>query len=570
MQIRHVQACLGLAMLGVCGCPSEPAPAAPRPDVGAAEPAPAEDPATFRRDAHRAAYQRLLPLAERALGMADPLAALAVADGPLVPPPAARAKHAALAEARQAAWNEAADIDARLLEADDALALQAIRFGLSRARDRLERDPARTDPTDYPARAHAFVGALERRVSSGPCPECSVAAEALGEQLAAARLRWGAASPATMAAAAQDATALAERLGTLPQRAPEPDERLERAVQEAAKQATAYAEAANRVAAALPEATESPRNKPVKVALQESEVRRLSETLGPINLRRHLGSRESLEIEAGPAFDQTLRGLAKLQAIEAEVLPAATQKTAAGPVDAAWCTTVLADLSRWAEETPAVQAARVDCDPFVRLHGGPDADPIQAWLALADLAILEPRREGARQAVSRALAMVTGEAVPRAQRHATRVLTASGLHQRGPLKRALSEARHDACLAAVAIWIHGDLGSEKKLGQALAGRCKPDPLDALRRDAIARPARALQGVALGQLGGTPTDVEALDTLWWAPLGTVRAVAAPPPGADGPSVPVKVQIEPIEPGGSDPSTAAAPDPGAPPPPSTPPS
>ena len=93
------------------------------------------------------------------------------------------------------------------------------------------------------------------------------------------------------------------------------------------------------------------------------------------------------------------------------------------------------------------------------------------------------------------VALVQGRAAPLAQALTLEIALASGMGRSTAGREALHEAHRVACLAAAAVWIHGELGDDDQL------RARLDPLacgelDPLLRQAQARPRAALRGLGL--------------------------------------------------------------------------
>ncbi len=122
-------------------------------------------------------------------------------------------------------------------------------------------------------------------------------------------------------------------------------------------------------------------------------------------------------------------------------------------------------------------------------------------------------------------------------------ITAGNGATRATELHALALSRQTLCLAATAVWIHGELGDDAGLVARLSASGCED-LDALIAAAEARPRRALTGLGLTLIGAGPADAAALDRFYWAPMGLVRDLAIPPP-PPAPVVP-PTRVEPLDP------------------------
>ena len=110
---------------------------------------------------------------------------------------------------------------------------------------------------------------------------------------------------------------------------------------------------------------------------------------------------------------------------------------------------------------------------------------------------------------------------------------------------ALVEAQRSACMAAAALWIHGELGSDEDLGKRLKEHCGFEEPAHWIAAAEARPMAALAGLPLSRLGMGPADVVPLERYWWAPSGLLDVLARPELLSDLPTQPtVDVKVEPL--------------------------
>ncbi|MCH9681943.1 MAG: hypothetical protein K0V04_10955, partial [Deltaproteobacteria bacterium] len=163
-------------------------------------------------------------------------------------------------------------------------------------------------------------------------------------------------------------------------------------------------------------------------------------------------------------------------------------------------------------------------------------------LHLIDLGVTQPTRRTNLERTGAEIAMIHGRATPTAQAHALGIAIATAVDRRAAALHGTRSALRDACRAAVAVWFHGDLGSEDTLRAKLEPRGCAE-ITANLSEARARPRTALLGLGLTLLGNGPADAAALDRYWWAPMGLVRDLALPPvPAVESPP---SIRIEPLE-------------------------
>lgn len=501
-----------MACAVLTGCPRDnpgppPASTDERPDKTAA----------LRKEAQQEALQRLAPLAASVAALEDPVTrALRDGTAPALPPwtPGARA---ALRDALEAAEREANGLTPRLLEpADRVLAITA-RFALSRARDTyLEKQPWRDDPTWVTTELDAVVSALEvasRR--EGSCAHCAAVLPQLAQGLSQVEpLRT--ASTATVAAAATDARALAQRLRALPA-----DEATRNA---AADAALAYATAIEQVSATAPA------------------------RIGKDALVRRLEVEENVSTTPQDAFTRLGTVVATLSAMLAK--RTAPEPTPATTVTTQRCEAAWADLRPILEGPQAPPMEGLSCASFVEGVGEATFDDAALRIALVDTLFVAGKRHQAQGALPPILSSVGGRLARGAQAHTLRsALLLSSPALEGVAAHALRAELDAACLAAAALWVHGELGDDEALNTRLGTYC-PQETSAYIAGAEARPRQALHGLALARISMGPAGVVPLDRLWWLPAGLIDDVAMPPTDDAAPTG-VQGTVEELKPQGAPP-------------------
>lgn len=527
----------------LAACP-EPPPSQADATAAAAADVPPE---RFRAQAHLDAYARLVPLAQRALSLADPIAEAAITGAAPQPMPFSVGARAALRKAVEAAWIEAAEIRGEFLPAETALLLRSTRFALARLRDEQQRRPStRMDPS---VGVRATARLLDEVVFRGPgCGGCDDALAAAGPELDAAIADLGASTPARARAAAADCGELHARLDAWRTAHPDPT---------ATPGATALGAALDRardrllaIAAALEGAgvTRLDREGP-RAARAPADVVRLPDRLGAAELRRWLDVHESEAHEAQALFDALSRAALQLGAFA----QAAPLDAGAREVDTARC------ASRWSIVTAFVATqptlvATFDCARD-RLRLPTHADDDELLRALVAEGVVEPTRRAARARTEPLLARVGGEIAPASHRHALSLAVLSGAKQVGARAQAAAAARRDVCTSLVGLWVHGELGDDTALAERLARPCEGINVPALVDDVLARPSGSFAGLGLTLLATGPADAVALERSWWLPLGLV--IPAARPGPPPPEVPVEVQTEKLVGGGTEAAGGGAP-------------
>lgn len=524
-----------LALALVAGCPD--APADPPPSK-----APVEQNPELRAKAHVDAYSRLVPLAKKAFDLADPLGDAAITGTPPRPRPFSVGARVAIRKAVDAAWIEAADIRPEFLRPEDALLLRAIRFALGRLRDEQERRPAtRVDPG---VGVRAIDALLDEAVVRGPgCEGCDDAFAAAGLELDAATSDLGATTPTRARAAADDCAALRERLGAWRAAHADPDAQIGALALEAALER-------NRgrlleIATALADAPIAPPSKEaIKPPRPGAAILRLPDRLGATELRRWLDVHESETRDPKTLFAMLAPAATQLGVFAATPATPAEATT----VDAARCTKLWTELETYAKTQPAV-VAQLDCTAArtrLWLPFGEDAratdDEVRA--ALVHWGIVVPTRRTTRSRTDASLSRVTGDIAPASHRHALAIALLSGAKQVGARQRVAAAAQAQVCTTMIALWVHGELGDDTAMREAIAKPCAGIEVGPVVDGVLARPYASFAGLGLALLSQGPADIVALERGWWLPIGLV--IPAARPQEPGPDATIQIHTEAIEP------------------------
>ena len=499
----------------LCGCPREETP----PAAQAPPTAERDDTAALRKAAQQEALERLVPLATEVAALEDPLTA-AFRDGkPPGLPPLSPGQRATLRTALEAAEREAKGLSPRALEPADRVVAIAAQFTLSRARDTyLEQRPWLQDPTWLTAEIDAVVSAVEQSTrNDGTCTACDGVFDALVGTLGSLDpLRTP--SRATVDAAAEDARSLAGRI---------------RALAGTAASRDAAADALEAHAAALEAHGDA--SGPAR--------------LGPKVLQRRLEVEENLSQSPTELFTSLGSAVAALASVAAKHPVASPGEPS--PLTEARCEAVWTALRSGLEAHPSLDTSDVSCASFVAGMGEVSLTDAALQVALADTAVVTRLRRQAQNALPPVLASIGGRVARSGQAHSLRaalLLTSPVLEPGAAL--ALRDELDAACLAAAALWVHGELGDDAALQTRLAKYC-PEETGHYTARAEARPRQALGGLTLARVSQGPAGVVSLDRLWWLPLGLIDDVAMPPVDVDTPPA-VEARIEELAP----------PDPGAP--------
>lgn len=503
---------LGLAL--VPGCPRDPSPEGD----AQTEPSPAEKTAELRKEAQKEALTRLAPLVARLAALEDPVTAALRDDTPPRMPPVQPADRAALRTALEEADREAKGLTPRLLDPADRVIALTSRFAIDRARDAyVRRTPWADDPTWVTSQADQVIAALElasRR--AGTCTHCDVSLPHLAAALPVASAGLQRTSKARAEAAALDARALAGRVRHLPGQAEAP-----------------AALALETYATAVQSHQES-----------ASEPNRLGKDV----LQRQLEVEENVGQSATAAFKSLGSAVATLAAMLGKrTVPEPTRST---EVTNARCESAWADIAPVVSAQEALNAGDFSCETFVAGLGAAPLDDVALRIAIVDTALVAPLRSSAHKTLPAVLSSVGGRIARGSQSHTLRAALLLGAPALEPAAAWALRAELDAaCLAAAALWVHGELGDDAALAERLAAPC-PETTPSYIARAEARPRQALDGLELARVPRGPAGVVPLDKLWWLPAGLIDDVAQPPTDDDRPS-PVRGSVERLEPGSQPP-------------------
>jgi len=498
--------------------------------------------------AHRKAFADVvLPLTREALDLVDPLADVELG-GPLRPPALGLA---ALERARatvDAAWTEASGVELARLEPADRRVLLALRFALSRARDRLgQRDPATSDPLWPLAELRQMLTAVADAAAAGTCDArgCLDALDEAASVVAALIDRLGGASALALDRAEARALELERDVRALAPRLPEPARPAATALADALvrhRSALAAAEAA------LPPAPERTWAEPVPSVRLDGRTLRLPERLGMDALRRMLEVEHDVEAHPMDLVETLGAAINRLT----EMIAARPADTAPPrPLTAAACAEQLGRLRDALAAQPDLGVTEVaDPCPTLLASAGPEPRTGAAWrAAIVHEAVTRPRLAAARAAVQPALARVRGGAADRV----AATLVAVGIFEaagwRDAARLVLERARDEACLAAAGLWVHAQLPQESTLREALTASCPARTPEAWIVEAEADPRGALMGLGYRVLQEPPDKAFALERLWWLPLGLIDELGRPLDAATDAPAPARAQVkvEEIEPG-----------------------
>lgn len=508
-----------LALALTVGCPRDPTPDAQTPP----EPSGAEKTAKLRKEAQKEALERLAPNVATLAALEDPVTAALRDNTPPRMPPLAPEDRAALRSALELADREATGLTPRLLEPADRVIALTSRFAIDRARDAyVRRTPWADDPTWVTREAEHVIAALELAARrSGTCTHCDVSLPHLAKALPIAAKGLQQTSKARAKAAVLDARALAGRVRDLP------------------GQADASAGVALEAFATAVEGRISSANEPNR--------------LGKAVLQRQLEVEENVGQSATDAFKSLGSAVPTLAAmVEKRTVP--PQETATA-VTRARCDAAWADIAPVVEAHEALSAEGFRCELFVAGLGSATLGDIDLRIAIVDSALVAPLRASAQQALPPVLSSVGGRMARGSQAHTLRTALLLGAPAlQSAAARALHAELDAACLAAAALWIHGELGDDAALGKRLDAPCPFETPSYIER-AEARPRQALEGLPLARVPRGPAGVVPLDKLWWLPAGLINDVALPPEDDARPS-PVRGTIEPLK---ADPSAQGTQDP-----------
>jgi len=495
-----------VAVAALTGCPrDDPGPPAPAEDT------PAEKTHALQTEAQREALRRLVPAFSKLAALEHPVThATRMGTAPRMPPLSA-AERGALHDAMDAASKEADGITPRLLEPADRAAAIAARFAINRVRDGYTRQaPWVDDPTWVTREAGLVVSALEtasRR--AGRCEHCAHSLPALAEAMQAAAPLLAQTSAPRATAAAADARALAARLRALPG---PPDDAAALALE-------GFADAV------------------------ETLPTRAPTRLGPQTLQRQLEVEENVAVPPVDAFKSLGRAVATLAGM-AKKRPPAPRGTPTA-VTGERCEAAWASIEPLLDAQQALSAEGFACASFTAGAGTATFDDIGLTIEIVDTALVHTQRLRSQQALPEGIASLGGHIARSSQSQALRTALLLGTPALEAAAAHALEAELDAaCLAAAALWVHGELGSDEDLDKRLSPHCPQETSSYILR-AEARPRQAVEGLGLARVAQGPAGVVPLDKLWWLPLGLIDLIAKPPAPSQQQSG-VRAVVEDIKP------------------------
>jgi hypothetical protein len=527
---RHPSGWSCAVLLCLSGCPSE--------DTSAATPTPSSRGA-FTERAHREAFERGRTLAETALAQADPFAAWSSRRGPLAAPRLSATTLIRPREAARTARREIRDIDPTHLEPEQVVVLRVLDFALRRLERRAHgRPPSRTDPGHVVEGLRFFIAAIEAAAATG-APDLATALASIPSEARAAGHDLGAASVPALEAAIDDLEALATRLDRLGETAPEQRD----AAHAAASSLRALARRWSEAMGALPAARQVAWNARIAPGGDATGLARLPERLGREALVERLRDEEASAEPIGRALEQLGRVIMRLRMMESKVEASPADAPEAPSIER--CEAAWSRVRQWAEKADLAPPDPPSCTFIVRELDDRMLTSAELLLTVARRAWIDPWSAKHRLDTGTAVALVEGRIAPVSHRLAASIAAGSGIGDPSALRLALVEARHAACLAATALWIHGELDDEQALRARLEEGCPERPADAWIAETLARPHRSLQGLGLALIEPGPAAVAALERYAWAPLGLVP-VLADPELATPPPTPVRIEVEELVP------------------------
>lgn len=545
-------AALGVVLSLGLACKTDPPPQGEGGEDDSATKKNPEEVDAQRRENHQAAFQALVPATTDALVLANPTAASSVGIGDLRPRPTSLGERERLNDAFKGASRESGDIDGGLLEPREQIVLRTMRFALDRMNDQLSRQlPARTDATYTPWGLGELIDEVEYRALQGDCAGCPEAIETLGPALHSVAADLTATSPAGIEAGMEDLDALVVRLERLEQRVTEP-EPMHAATQGAIAAARETRTKLAEIRDGLGDAPEHAWLDRPPLRQKGERIRRLPNRLGGRALVRRLEVEEALPVPLEGLLDAVKKNLARYKGMREPFADAVGTAGKAAPVDAARCQATWERIQdKVLRQTGGFEDLTVDCEALARVSRGENLDDAQLLLRVTDLAVVEPVRRGFRASQDPAISLTTGRWAPSAQRSIRRVMLLTPLADAAVMTRILDDGERDLCLAATALWIHGEMGDDETLTSWLDLHCKLHKPEEWIAQAEARPRQSLTGLGLASLTEQPASMVGIDMFYWAPLGVIPLLATPPESMGGPE-PAEGMAEGGLPPGIDPS------------------
>jgi hypothetical protein len=509
-----------LAVLGV-GCERTPTPPPP-----AEETKPQAGPQTVdlearmaeRRKAHTATLERARPLVETVMAKADPAALWELQRGELRPPLLTTVSLSNSTRDRDEASTELGDIEADYLDPTQRVQHLALSTGLHRVEQAAGgKALTRRDPLVGAHEARTLLDRVEFALATGNDEDLAAAIDALEVAIRVYHKDVGAASKASLTAAAQDFEAVARRAEALGR----DNDSLAAATKKLAETARALSTQISAQLEALPEEPNFEWSKWPLAAGGQPKLQRLPDVLGKAALRNRLEIEEGLERDPVEAVPQLLKLTERLDEIASGQGLDSVASSSASKVTAERCE---AALTRIHEKLP--QKSAVECEGFLRVWDGATMSDAELNLKLMDVGWVTPARLERRRSAPDWIALLSGRSVPVSHRLLTEVSLAIRLEDKPTLAVAHRRIQDAVCMATAAVWIHAELPQPDKLETWLASDC-PGQEPAQWIDAVkARPRDALDGIALALAASGPQGAGMLGFVPWAPLGIVPPYTDP--------------------------------------------
>lgn len=473
--------------------------------------------ASAEAPAEKPPEQREFPLGNAMLQLEDPVSASMLGRGPLRPEPIAGEALSALREAYAKAEQELGEARSGIVEPQDRPAIEVLRFAVIRAAHKVgDQTPARSDLGYAVIAANRFLDEAEYQLAHGPF-DCTEGVKELGTMLTAAGQELGASSVKSLKAAKEDLGALKKRIEALPRIRKEEATGLAEASAEAIAALDALSKLTAQRIQAMGSAKKLDWGEPVTPAGDGTQLRRLPDKLGAKELRRRFRQEEGSSASSGELIRSLALGVARMEKLaEDKKIERAAPRTPTGtPVDVARCEALAKPIVTWGESLETTKVA-IDCSAIVRKYGDALVSDADLALQIMDWGVLAPTRRNTRKEAETPLALVSGRIVPPTQLDAAAIAMSLAVGETPGLERAVQRALGDACLATVALWHHGELGTTAELEEKLAGLCSWKKTSAWITEAERRPRAALAGLAF--VAGGKRGVSMLNSLWWAPFG----------------------------------------------------
>jgi hypothetical protein len=523
----------GVLGLGACEDPPEPERVAPPAiDRAAAE--------ALKASAYREALEQALPTVRAALVAADPLAAWQLGLAPAANPPLSTNDRRALAQLLESSLTALNEIDEAYLPGAEVVILRLQRFGLTRLNDDLNRRArAQRDPMLGLTAVTAHLDELRYRLLIDGCDAaCESLPAGLAEDIGDLSRQLGAASSAGVVHAAAEARVLARAARSLASKpATAKREQLRAGLETLALACDAYGTWLDELAGKLEGLDELESEAPSqlwpdnpKPRAMAEPVARLPAIVGAPTLVRLLSVEERIDLNAGPAFAEIERHVARWETLRESLLDpkqVAVAEEAPALVDVGRCNGALERLRQGLAAVPEVEPPVLDCQRYVDLLGDEPRTQGQLVLELLDLGVIEPQRRALRAAELPEVALIGGQWSTDVHTHLRRIMLLARLSEPAASALALRDGRRALCWAEAALWIHAELGPPEEVSLTLGKPCA-DLGDAVTITArvTGDPRGALAGFGLSLIGDEPARMVGFDRFFWAPLGMMKMLATP--------------------------------------------